>query len=158
MFLGHKGQLWVCHWPTLLLCCCDTHWSKATWGRNGLCGSRVTVHHRREPMQELSAGSWSRGLKQKLGKQSELLTNWLALRGFLACFLIQPRITCLPGLPTLAWALPPWRSIKKMHHSLAYRSIWWRQFPLSRPWQLINKQTNKQTKPFNWELLTHLEV
>ena len=88
------------------------------------------------PWGEMSASPYtSRSLSlhfrvtvHSLEKSGQELRMWAVLLSGLfpmacsACFLLQPRITCLGVTPpTVIWPLPHQSSIKKMTHTHAYR-------------------------------------
>lgn len=108
--------------------------------------------------QELTAGTWSQGLKQRPRRDT------VYQLAFLVCF-IQPRTPC-PGVPppaqgddTAHSGLSPLTSIiKKSPYSCAYAPIWWEQFltdsPSSQVTPVCVKLTNNSCAipPFSWVL------
>jgi len=98
-------------------CCDNSPRPKATWQGKGLfqlTTLRSQSITERNQDRDLEAGTETEVMKKTV------LTG-LLLVACPACFLTQPRV----GTAHNGCGLPHQSSVKKMHHRLAHRTIWW---------------------------------
>lgn len=141
-----------------ILCDCLTlppiavieHSPHPTWRRKDLSYLTRYSPSWRKVRAEKQARTWRRELKKKLLWR---FAHKLDVRGLLACFFIQPRIT-FPELPplTVGYTFSHQSSTKKMVSRLSCMPFWWRHilnwgsiFPVDANLYHVNK-TNKIRK------------